>query len=55
MSLSEQKRDTGPNHCKQRLTLLEGLKADAVLADKGYNADYIIDAMQGMGAIMIIP
>ncbi len=41
--------------CKQALALLEGLKADAVLADKGYDADYIIEAVEGMGAIVVIP
>src|SRR3982751_3037717 len=28
--------------CRQALALLDGLKADAVLADKGYDANYII-------------
>ena len=31
------------------LTLIDGMKADALLADKGYNADYIIEAAQAMG------
>jgi transposase len=35
--------------------LLEGLKADAVLADKGYDADDLIDSIQAAGAIAVIP
>jgi len=31
------------------------MKADAVLADKGYDADYVIEAIEGMGAIAVIP
>jgi len=41
--------------CKQALSLLEGLRADAVLADKGYDADYIVQAVGDMGAIAVIP
>jgi transposase len=41
--------------CKQALALLDGLKADAVLADKGYDADYIINAVSGMNALIVIP
>jgi len=41
--------------CKQALTLLDGLTADAVLADKGYDADYIVEAVGNMGAIAVIP
>ena len=41
--------------CKQALALLEGLKADAVLADKGYDADYIVQAVGDMGAVAVIP
>ena len=41
--------------CKQALALLEGLKADAVLADKGYDADYILQAVGDMDAIAVIP
>ena len=31
------------------------MKADAVLADKGYDADYIMDAIEKMGALVVIP
>jgi putative transposase len=31
------------------------MKADALLADKGYDADYIIEAAQKMGAEAVIP
>mgnify|MGYP003528922988 FL=1 len=34
---------------------MEGLKAEAVLADKGYDADYILDAASKMGADVVIP
>jgi len=39
----------------QALALIEGMKADAVLADKGYDADYIMDAIEKMGALVVIP
>jgi transposase len=41
--------------CRQALALLDGLTADAVLADKGYDADYIIEAVGNMGAVAVIP
>lgn len=41
--------------CKYALALLDGLKADAVLADKGYDADYIIEAVSRMKSLVIIP
>ena len=41
--------------CKQALPLLEGWSADAVLADKGYDANYIVDAAVDMGALAVIP
>ena len=41
--------------CKQALNLLDGLKADAVLADKGYDADYIVEAVSGMESLVVIP
>jgi hypothetical protein len=31
------------------------MKTDALLADKGYNANYIVEAAQNMGAIAVIP
>lgn len=39
----------------QALNLLDGQKADAVLADKGYDADYIVDAVKAMEAEVVIP
>ena len=39
----------------QALTLLEGVKADAVRAEKGDDAESSIDAVQGMGATVVIP
>lgn len=41
--------------CKQALALLDGLNAEAVLADKGYDADYIVEAVTGMKALVVIP
>jgi len=43
------------NDCTQALELLEGIKPKAVLADKGYDADYIVDAAIAAGAIAVIP
>jgi transposase len=40
---------------KCALTLLDGLKAQAVMADKGYDADYIVQAALKMGADPVIP
>ena len=40
---------------KQALPLLDGFKAKAVLADKGYDADYIIQAASKIGAQAVIP
>jgi transposase len=40
---------------KQALPLLEGLKGDFVLADRGYDADYVVEAIQKMGAEAVIP
>lgn len=39
----------------QAQSLLDGLKADAVLADKGYDADALIDSIQTSGAMAVIP
>jgi len=35
--------------------LLSGYKSQAVLADKGYDADYLIRQIQSQGAIAVIP
>nr|WP_265286025.1 IS5 family transposase [Verminephrobacter eiseniae] len=39
----------------QAKSLLEGLRTDAVLADKGYDADALIDSIQVAGAMAVIP
>ncbi len=43
------------SECTQALTLLEGLKAKAILADKSYDADYVVKASEFMGAEVVIP
>ena len=43
------------NDCTQALDLLEGMSGQAILADKGYDADYIVEAAEIMGAIAVIP
>ena len=40
---------------KQALQLLEGHKADFVLGDKGYDADYIINKVKANGGEAVIP
>ena len=35
--------------------MLDGVKAKAILADKGYDADYIVAAANAMGAEVVIP
>ena len=39
----------------QALALLENIKAEAVLADKGYDADHAVEAAGNMGAIVATP
>lgn len=39
----------------QALNLLEGLAAEAVIADKGYDADFIVEAIEQRGAEAVIP
>jgi transposase len=39
----------------QALALLDGVKASAILADKGYDADYVVAAAEAMGADVVIP
>jgi transposase len=41
--------------CTQALRLLERLKAKAILADKGYDADYVMKAPKFMRAEVVIP
>jgi transposase len=43
------------NDCTQALQLLENFRAEAVPADKGYDADYIVQAAENMKAIAVIP
>lgn len=40
---------------KQALALLKGQQAGHVLADRGYDADYIVQAVESMGAVAVIP
>jgi transposase len=37
------------------LALLEGLPAAVVIADKGYDADYVVEAIRKKGAEAVIP
>ena len=37
------------------LALLEGLPAEAVIADKGYDANFIVEAVREKGAKAVIP
>jgi transposase len=37
------------------LALLEGLPAEVVIADKGYDANYIVEAIERKGAEVVIP
>jgi transposase len=39
----------------QALPLLDGMRGDYVLADKGYDADYIAKAAENIGAQAVIP
>jgi transposase len=39
----------------QAIELIDGLKSEAVLADKGYDASVIVEAIESMGAIAVIP
>ena len=37
------------------MTLLDGMEAKAILADKGYDADYVVKAAEFIGAEVVIP
>ena len=37
------------------MALLDGMEAKAILADKGYDADYVVKASEFMGAEVVIP
>jgi transposase len=43
------------NDCTQAIALLGERKAEAVLADKGYDADAIVEHIEAMGAVAVIP
>jgi transposase len=43
------------NDCTQAIELLGQHKAEAVLADKGYDADAIVEHIETMGAQAVIP
>lgn len=39
----------------QAASLIEGYEVDYVLADKGYDSDHLIETIEEMGAIPVIP
>lgn len=39
----------------QAIDLIKGFKAQAVLADKGYDANYVVEQAKEMGAVAVIP
>ena len=39
----------------QANALIEGFEADYVLADKGYDSDEFVQAIEAMGAVAVIP
>jgi transposase len=41
--------------CTQAVDLIAHFQADFVLADKGYDADYIVQAIESIGAVAVIP
>ena len=43
------------NDCTQAIALLGEHRAEAVLADKGYDADAIVEHVEAMGAKAVIP
>jgi transposase len=43
------------NDCTQAIALLGARKAEAVLADKGYDADVIVEHIEAMEAKAVIP
>ena len=43
------------NDCTQAIELLGQYKAEAVLADKGYDANAIVEHVEAMGAKAVIP
>jgi len=40
---------------KQAETLIAGFRADAVIADKGYDADVILSAIEATGGLAVVP
>ena len=43
------------NDCTQAIELLGQRQAEAVLADKGYDSDAIVEHIEAMGAKVVIP
>ena len=41
--------------CKQACTLIEGIDAEYLLADRGYDSDAIVEMVEGAGATAVIP
>ena len=48
---------TGGNEadCTQALSLIEGISTEAVLGDKGYDTDAIVNAVTELGSTAVIP
>lgn len=40
---------------KQAPMLLDGIESEAVIADKGYDADWLVDEIESGGAVVVIP
>ena len=43
------------NDCTQAIDLLGDRKAEWVLADKGYDSQAILDHIEAMGAVSVVP
>ena len=43
------------NDCTQALCLIDGIGAEAVLADKGYDSNAIVAAIEKEGGVAVIP
>ena len=41
--------------CTQAIALLDGCKAEAVIADKGYDSDVLVEHIEAAGAKAVIP
>jgi transposase len=43
------------NDCTQADKLLENIQAQAVIADKGYDTDKVLETVEQLGAVAVIP